>query len=105
MASAAAAGSAVGDAQEVGDAADVTLHPLRQREVLRLYKEFKQQHEAGVCRVPRFGRLLRLKYPTESKAHIAAMVQVCVQHESGLDAAEKDRVAQVGGQAASGSIF
>ena len=57
------------------------LHPHRRKEVLRLYRHFRAQHAKGVCRVSRFDQLLRLKFPTEDRAHIDAMLHLCVAHE------------------------
>ena len=72
------------------------LHPLRQREVLRLFSDFKQQHSDGVCKVGRFDKLLRLKYPTESKEHVAMMMQLVIEHEAEVTrlAEEKEKAAK-----------
>lgn len=90
----AAAIDAATDGKAADEAASVTLHPLKQKEVLRLYGEFKAQHAAGICRVPRFQKLLRLKFPTESKAHVAAMVRVVMEHEEGIVQAEAEAEAR-----------
>merc|ERR1719502_2488104 len=67
----------------------VALHPLRQREVLSLYAEFKSQHEDGVCKVRTFQQALRLHYPTESKAHIHAMMNAVIEHEAAQERADE----------------
>lgn len=71
----------------------VILHPLRQKQVLRLYLEFRSQHAAGVCKVDRFDKLLRLTYPTEDKAHIEAMAQHVMQKVSQHESAEEYQLA------------
>jgi len=69
------------------------LHPLREKEVLRLFHEFKSQHADGVCRVPRFDRLLRLKFPTESKEMISAMMSACISREQSRAQAAAEKTA------------
>ena len=64
------------------NAVNIVLHPLKRREVLKLYLEFKTQHEDGVCKVRSFDQLLKLTYPTETKQHREAMVKVAADHEA-----------------------
>jgi len=72
------------------------LHPQRQREVIKLYKHFRLQHQEGVCRVARFSQLLKLKFPTEDRAHREAMLQLCAAHEQAeAEAAAKARTHKI----------
>ena len=72
------------------------LHEIRQRETLRLFHEFRQQHADGVCKVTSFDKLLRLKYPTESKEHIKLMMELVIDHEGDLlrQAAEREEASR-----------
>ena len=46
----------------------------RKRELVRLLRDFAQQHEDGVCRVKSFRHLLRLEYPKAGKEDLKAML-------------------------------
>ena len=46
----------------------------RKRELVRLLRDFAQQHEDGVCRVKSFRHLLRLEYPKACKEDLKAML-------------------------------
>ena len=72
----------------------VTIHPLRLKETYKLYLEFKDQHERGICKVDRFDKLLRLRWPTEDAAHINAMVDYvrALEAEEARAQAERERV-------------
>ena len=50
------------------------LHMGRKRELVRLLRDFAQQHEDGVCRVKSFRHLLRLEYPKACKEDLKAML-------------------------------
>ena len=69
-----ATGDAAGNSSVPPPTCAGLLHPVQRRECLRLYREFKSQHESGVCRVDTFSRLIRLKFPTEDTAHVNAML-------------------------------
>ena len=103
-AAAAVATAAAANAEAVESAAaaataqdpSMLLHPQRQREVLKLYKHFRVQHQEGVCRVARFSQLLKLKFPTEDRAHREAMLQLCAAHEQAeAEAAAKARTHKI----------
>lgn len=52
----------------------IAFHELKQREVLRLLREFDDQHARGVCKVATFKQLLRLHFPNASQQEIANWV-------------------------------
>ena len=54
---------------------DIVIHPMRQKQILKLYLEFQHQHQKGLCKVARFEQLLKLMFPTEDRAHIEAMAR------------------------------
>ena len=72
------------------DANGQLLHPLRRREVMRLYAEFKQQHADGVCKVDRFETLLWLKFPMEDRRHVQAMLEMVARKEAAEAAARQE---------------
>ena len=75
-------GGVEGDEAGSAHSWQAVLHPLRQREVLQLFAEFKQQHLDGVCKVGRFDRLLRIKYKTEGRDQIEAMMDLVIEREA-----------------------
>ena len=93
-ASPAAAPDAASATVAAATGAAARVHPLRKKEVLRLFHEFCSQHAAGVCKIDRFDRLLRLQYPTDDRASITAMLAV-VRSQKDAEARRAEAIVRV----------
>ena len=51
------------------------MHHLRKKELIKLVREFIQQHEDGVCKIKTFRQLVKMSYPTATTEDVDAMVE------------------------------
>jgi len=71
------------------------LHPGRKRELIKLVRDFTQQHDDGVCKIHSYRQLVKLSYPKAPEDEAHAMLEFIESmksfEEAAIQAAEERR--------------